>query len=71
MKKKAISEEFSNEQNKALLKPLTDSSSKIPGGAILFKSLEDLEDGSRLKAEIEKVIADAKLKFPFNFEKYP
>lgn len=71
MKKKAISEEFSNEQNKALLKPLTDSSSKIPGGAILFKSIEDLEDGSRLKAEIEKVLSDAKLKFPFNFEKIP
>lgn len=71
MKKKAISEEFSTEQNKALLSPLTDSSSIIPGGAILFKSIEELEDGSRLKAEIEKVLADAKLKFPFNFEKIP
>ena len=71
MYKKAISEEFAIEQNQSLLKPLLDAGAKTPGGAILFKSIEDLEDGGRLKTEIEKVLADVKPKFPFNFDKIP
>ncbi len=75
MKKISISEAFTREheknQAKILLTPASESSLSSEASFILHKNIIELQNYKFLLDKLSPIIADAKLKFPFDFENIP
>jgi hypothetical protein len=72
MKKISVSEHFLRSQDKGLLAPLTTGEAGSYASVLMYKSLDQMEASSELKAALANAVADAQQFFPgFTFNQVP
>ena len=72
MKKISVSEHFLRSQDKGLLAPLTTGTGNRYASVLMYKSLDQMEASSELKAALANAVADAQQFFPgFTFNQVP